>query len=88
MILGGNGENEKQLKSVELFNWETGKHCTLENLPFGVAAHSGIVMNGSPVFCGGYLDSSRSSSWCHKYNIRSKEWEKVENNYAVVVFKG
>ena len=75
MIFGGDSANDKE-KSLELFNWETWDHCKLGNLPYGVAGHSGTVMNGIPVFCGGY--SSHSSSWCFKYNIQSKEWEQVK----------
>ena len=77
MIFGGNGISSTRPKTVELFNWETGEHCKLGDLPFGVAAHSGTVMNGIPVFCGGYLDSSGDSSFCHKYNIQKQEWEQV-----------
>ncbi len=87
MIFGGNDNNGTQINSVELFNWETGKNCIFEDLPFGVAAHTGTVMNEIPVFCGGYLYSPPSSSnRCYKYKVKSQEWEQVDKYLCRVSF--
>ena len=82
MIFGGNGINSRP-KTVELFNWETREHCKLGDLPFGVAAHSGTVLNGIPVFCGGFLDSSSQSRLCHKYNLQKQEWDQVDKSLSI-----
>ena len=76
MIFGGLDSDASRPKTVELFNWETGEHCTLSDLPYGVSSFSGTVMDGIPVFCGGYTHSGQSGL-CQKYNIEKKEWEQV-----------
>jgi len=85
MILGGNGQSEN-LNSVELYNWQTGEQCKLESrLPFQVAAHSGIVLDGVPVFCGGVANLGQypdASALCYKLNKENMTWERVSHLWS------
>jgi hypothetical protein len=63
---------------VELFNWKTGQQCHHSDLPRGVRIHSGLVFEGSIIYCGGYtLEVAQSS--CYRYNKEEKKWEQVIN---------
>jgi hypothetical protein len=80
LILGGNGPTlGTWLKAVELYNWQTGEQCQLKDLPYGVAAHAGIVMDDIPAFCGGesvaneYIIDKR----CFKLNKTDQSWIQV-----------
>ena len=88
MIFGGNGQSGN-LKSVELFNWQTGEQCKLANpLPFTVAAHSGAVLDGVPVFCGGIAvlgQYPETSNLCYKLNKETMTWERVS---PFIIIKG
>ena len=53
MIFGGNRPPSGYLKTVELYNWQTGKQCQLKEIPNKLSAHVGTVMDGVPVYCGG-----------------------------------
>jgi hypothetical protein len=76
MILGG-VENQSISQSVELFNWQTGEQCFLENLPEKVRGHAGTVFEGIPMFCGGWNASIKPQELCYQYNNVTKRWEMV-----------
>ena len=65
------------LSTVELFNWKTGEQCFLQHLPYKVAGHSGIIMDGVPVYCGGY--STEIEARCFMLNKTSQVWVQVSN---------
>ena len=48
----------------------------------GLGAHSGVVFNGIPMFCGG-SDDRAYFKHCYKFNSSAKYWEKVllNNHY-------
>jgi hypothetical protein len=60
--------------SVELYNWQTGEQCQLKDLPEPVAAQSGTAMEGTPIFCGNYLNTHDK---CYSFHKTSKTWSKV-----------
>jgi hypothetical protein len=64
------------LNSVELFNWQTGEQCQLNNLPYGVYAPAAEVFNGIPVFCGGRSNFGAEKK-CYKLNKMDNSWEQV-----------
>ena len=76
MILGG-VENQSVSQSVELFNWQTGEQCFLENLPEKVRGHAGTVFEGIPMFCGGWNASTKPQELCYQYNNVTKRWDMV-----------
>ena len=63
------------IASVELFNWKTGEHCQLKDLPYPISGHTGLVVNGIPVFCGGY--SNIYETRCYQLNKGAQTWEQV-----------
>jgi hypothetical protein len=74
MIIGG--KNVTDLTSVELFNWKTGQQCYLLDLPKGVRIHSGLVFDGSIIYCGGYsLEVPQKN--CYRFKSEEKTWEPV-----------
>jgi hypothetical protein len=73
MIFGGNDyPYQDSMRSVELYNWKTGEQCQLEDLPYGVAAHSGIVLEGTPAFCGGGITGAEKR--CYKFDKTNSSW--------------
>ena len=85
IIVGGQGLYEK-LSSVELFNWKTGEQCLLQELPHGIAAHSGTVMDGVPVICGGF--TTDTDDRCFKLNKTSHYWVQVSNFFTKISKSG
>jgi len=78
LIFGGNGyPGPSYLKSVELYNWQTGEQCQLSDLPIGTAAHSATIFQGVPVYCGG--ESIGIDNRCYKLNTVSMEWTQVSS---------
>ena len=76
IIFGGeNMMKDVIMSTVELYNWRTGEQCQLKDLPFQVTAHSGIVMDDLPVFCGG--NSPPVGNQCFKLNKADQSWIKV-----------
>ena len=66
----------------ELYNWQTGEQCQLKDLPYGVAAHAGMVMDDIPAFCGGYFDvcvggALLADNRCFKLNKTDQSWIQV-----------
>ena len=84
MIIGGNGVGHTYLKSVELYNWKTGKQCPLKDLPYQLSAHTSTVMDGVPVFCGGEGGEVglAPQSRCFKLNQTDKSWTQV--SYLII----
>lgn len=87
MILGGQQDIFNVLKSVELYNWQTGEQCTLGDLPYEVSAHSGTEIDGVPVFCGGIKDEEDQSE-CYKYNHEADSWEKIADLLVPISWAG
>ncbi len=63
------------IATVELFNWKTGEHCQLEDLPNVVSDHTGTVINGIPVYCSSHLSVDKLK--CFKLNKATRTWEQV-----------
>ena len=83
LIIGGY-RNEQYLAEVELFNWKTKKQCRLQDLPNAVGGHSGVVLDGIPIYCGGQKnDTIEYSRNCYKYNRESKIWTEVFSNFIL-----
>jgi len=76
MTIGGKSGND-YISSVELFNWETGEQCFLANLPDKFGLHAGAVLDGVPVFCGGYGPSNTRQKGCYKFDKVAKNWQNV-----------
>ncbi len=74
----GGYRNAEYLAEVELFNWKTQKQCRLENLPYPVGGHTGVVLNGIPIYCGGQKNNQTLySKNCYKFNMEDKDWTEV-----------
>ncbi len=81
MVIGGNGYQDGSfLSSVELFNWQTGEQCQIKNFFNSISAHSGTVLDGIPIICGGYRYSSGLDE-CYKLNKNDLSWERVSFIY-------
>ena len=83
LIIGGDGDalDDDRLASVELYNWETGEQCQLGDLPRPIAEHTGTVINGTPVYCGGVQDQGYvNSAECYKFNKKDRVWERVSHS--------
>ena len=77
MIIGGSN-GQTLLDTVELFNWNTREQCNLTNrLPIIVSEHSGTVLNGAPIFCGGYGPLNLRQKGCYKYDRTTQAWSNV-----------
>ena len=76
MIIGGS--NGTLLDTVEMLNWKTGEQCYLKSkMPLTVSEHSGAVLDGVPVFCGGYGPSNTRQKGCYKFDKVAKNWQNV-----------
>jgi hypothetical protein len=77
MIIGGSS-GSALLDSVELFNWKTGQQCFLKSkLPLTVSEHSGTVIDGQPIFCGGYGPNNARQKGCYAYEKSEDRWRNV-----------
>ncbi len=77
MIIGGYAGGVLS-DSVELFNWKTNQSCNLpQNLPIVLSEHSGTVLNGVPIVCGGYGPGNKLQSRCFKLDRVTKTWKNV-----------
>ena len=77
MIIGGSN-GQTLLDTVELFNWKTRQQCTLQTrLPIIVSEHSGAVLSGVPLFCGGYGPLNLRQKGCYKYERTTQAWTSV-----------
>jgi hypothetical protein len=74
LIFGG--FSSSFLNTVELYNWKTGMHCSLPFLPYGVFQQVSIVMEGTPVFCGGQSNAG-TVLHCFKLEKQAKNWMQV-----------
>ena len=77
MIIGGTSGSDT-LRSVELYNWQTGEQCYLADLPEGFARHTGAIFEGVPVVCGGTANSAKAD--CYDYNIKINTWSRVNSS--------
>ena len=75
MIFGGNRPPSGYLKTVELYNWQTGEQCQLKDLPYEVAGQAATVIGDVPVFCGGV--SQTYENRCFKLNKTDQSWIQV-----------
>ena len=66
MIFGGD-----RVKSVELYNWKTGKQCYYGEIPFEVATFAATVLDGVPVYCGG------GDTVCKKYDADAESQRSI-----------
>jgi hypothetical protein len=77
MIIGGSN-GASLLNTVEMFNWKTLEHCYLPStLPLAVSEHSGTVVDGVPIFCGGYGPENDKQNGCYKYDTSDQTWKRV-----------
>ncbi len=65
------------LQSVELYNWETQKHCTLAPLPVFSERSVGLVVDGVTLVCGVDKDFLGTYQSCYKFNPTTKGWTPV-----------
>jgi hypothetical protein len=65
------------LNTVELYNWKTGLHCLLPSLPYEVFQQVSIVMEGTPVFCGGQSNTAVFVFHCFKLVKQTQTWVQV-----------
>ena len=78
MIIGGS--NGTLLDTVEMFNWKTREQCYLKNkMPLTLSEHSGTVLNGVPIFCGGYGPANTRQKGCYKFDKVNKDWQSVSS---------
>jgi hypothetical protein len=77
LIFGGYTPSTGVLDSVELYNWKTSKQCNLLSLPSKVYGQSAVVMDGTPVFCGGQNDIFEAALQCYKLEKNTKNWTPV-----------
>ena len=75
MKFGGNSPDGDDKETVELYNWKTGEQCQLRSLHGGAAAHTGVVMDGRPAYCGGY--STETENRCYEFDIATTKWIEV-----------
>jgi hypothetical protein len=54
----------------------TGQQCLLSPLPYGVQAQAAIVVDGTPVFCGGFTASGPVLT-CYSLDKTTKTWMQV-----------
>jgi len=64
------------LITVEAFNWKTKEQCRLPDIPTGLRIHSGTVLYGIPIVCGG-LNYEVPLSDCYKLKGDDGTWEAV-----------
>ena len=77
MIIGGY-KGGSLLDTVELFNWKTNQSCSLpQKLPIVISEHSGTVLNGIPIVCGGYGPENELQSSCFQLDKETKTWKNV-----------
>jgi hypothetical protein len=81
LIFGGyDYDTDSYVRSVELFNWQTGEQCDLpQPLPFGVSSPTAQLFEDAPVFCGGRLPENKNDNRCHRFNAGS--WERVRAKF-------
>ena len=84
MIFGGNRPPSGYLKTVELYNWQTGEQCQLKDLPYEVAGQAATVIDDVPVFCGGV--SLTYENRCFKLNKTDQSWIQV-GSIMLFIFK-
>ena len=74
MIIGGKSA-AAYTDSVELYNWNTGAQCSLASLPEPFGLHSGTILDGIPVICGGTTGTVKSD--CYEFDKKIKNWLRV-----------
>jgi hypothetical protein len=62
--------------TVEALNWKTKEQCLLPEIPTGLRIHSGTVLYGTPVICGG-LNYEVPQGDCYKLKEEDGIWESV-----------
>jgi hypothetical protein len=84
LILGGQG-SINPITAVELYNWQTGEQCQLPDLPYNISALTGRVLDGVPVFCGGFtgLESNPVENRCYKMDKSDKSWIQVKIDFLI-----
>ena len=86
MIIGGN-DGTALLNTVELYNWKTKQQCMLrERLPSPISETSGIVLDGVPIFCGGYGKDNEIQKACYKFDPQTRAWENVSYIFSNLVY--
>jgi hypothetical protein len=53
------------------------EHCKLPDLPSAVRGHTGTVLQGEPMYCGGKNSDKQSVSDCYKFVSETRNWIKV-----------
>jgi hypothetical protein len=75
LIVGGKN-SVGEMRSVEAVNWKTKEQCRLADLPEGIRIHSGAVLYGVPVVCGGFAFEIPLQT-CHKFKEETGKWTTV-----------
>ena len=52
------------------------------------AGHSGTIMNGTPVFCGGDTGLGSADGRCYKLNKLNRTWEQIEDLLSPTYYAG
>ncbi len=61
-----------------IFNTSAFVNVNVNNSMFvGVRIHSGTVLDGVPVFCGGF-SLEKAQDGCYKYSKEEKSWKEVK----------
>ena len=76
LIFGGS--NGSAIKSVELYNWKTGDHCQLDDLPEEARGHAAVTLtDGTVVYCGGWDKNSSAVTACYQKQLAETSWFPV-----------
>ena len=78
LIIGGKSA-ANYISAVELYIWETGAQCRVKDLPLAFGKHSGTVIDGVPIVCGGTTDSATIQTKCYKFDSNLKDWLNVSS---------
>jgi hypothetical protein len=69
--------------TVEALNWKTKEQCRLPEIPTGLRIHSGTVLYGTPVVCGG-LNYEVPQGDCYKLKEEDGTWESVSFRFLLL----
>ena len=78
LIIGGKSA-ANYISAAELYNWETGAQCRVKDLPLAFGKHSGTVIDGVPIVCGGTTDAATIQTKCYKFDTKLKDWLNVSS---------
>ena len=78
LLIGGMDSNASivsPVQTVELYNWQTGEQCKINDIPTYLSWQvNGVVLEGTPAYCGAAEDKG-----CYKYDKIGKKWIQVSS---------